>query len=488
MPDPLSARRVDIVTNRAWHSGAMAQLPLVFVMLSLVALLVVPLLVAHRITALRREIDEIGDPSRTLVTDVQYTLAREMSLLRGFLITENPDFLDQYQQLLARERLTFDRLQGPAHRLSPEVSQRFGELRTLALRWHREVATDEVIRRRDIPDDFAETVAFEQQLYEETLEAATRLDQVIVAATAAHTRRVRELERIGLVATTLLALLALLSVFLVAWLGRRVRLLGEEAERRRHEAEQAMESKARLIRGVTHDLKNPLGAVDGYAEILQLGIKGPLTPEQQHIVARMRASIRNVLDAVGDLLEFSRAEAELLRIERHPVDVRELVAEATENYRAAAEAARLALEVRLPEALPVPYTDARRAREILENLLSNAVKYTPEGGWIRVGAEPRDGNSSRPGDWVVISVRDSGPGIPTDQQERIFEEWTRLSTTPSRHGGSGVGLAISRHIARLMGGDVSVESEVEEGATFTLWLPLRSGPGASTPPHPAVRL
>ena len=118
------------------------------------------------------------------------------------------------------------------------------------------------------------------------------------------------------------------------------------------------------------------------------------------------------------------------------------------------------------------HTDPGRVRQVLGNLLSNAIKYTPAPGRITVRAERVDADAARPGDWAVVRVTDTGPGIPPGQRESIFDEFSRL------HDGSGIqghglGLAISRRVARLLGGDLDVTGAEGEGATFTLWLPLR---------------
>jgi PAS domain S-box-containing protein len=254
----------------------------------------------------------------------------------------------------------------------------------------------------------------------------------------------------------------------------RERLLERErdaravAERRREELERVTESRTRLMRGFTHDVKNPLGAADGYAQLLEDGIVGELSAKQRHSVQRIRRSIQRSLHLIHELLELARAEAGQIELKTVPTNVTELVREAAEDFRAQANSAGLTLEVRAADTLATR-TDPTRVRQVLSNLLSNAVKYTPQGR-ILVEADLRtDGRGSRSGDWISISVTDTGPGIPAEKQELIFQEFTRLD--PAAPHGTGVGLAISRRIARLLGGDITVESQVDRGSTFTLWLP-----------------
>ncbi|MBV9109859.1 MAG: HAMP domain-containing histidine kinase, partial [Gemmatimonadetes bacterium] len=149
-------------------------------------------------------------------------------------------------------------------------------------------------------------------------------------------------------------------------------------------------------------------------------------------------------------------------------DVAALAREAVEDFRAQATAAGLGLEVHADGALPTE-TDPERVRQVLSNLLSNAVKYTPQGSiTVDAGLRTREG---APGDrrCIAIRVADTGPGIPPEKQETIFQEFTRLD--PDAQHGAGVGLAISRRIARHLGGDITVESEIGRGSTFILWLP-----------------
>jgi signal transduction histidine kinase len=338
------------------------------IILSLLALVLVPLRVQRQTWMLREEIARNVEPAQALTTDVQYALAREMSLLRGFLVTGNGAFLDHYQQIKAWEEKSAGQLAPLVGYVSPEASVRFGELRALAAHWHRAVAAAEVVRLRRVPTDLASNLPFEQRLYEQTLAAATRLDQAVSRAADLRIQQIGRAEHQGLAFTIGLVGLALISVCLVGWLGSRIRLASREAQQGRREAIAAMESKARLMRGITHDLKNPLGVVDGYAELLELGLKGELTPEQRALIGRMRLSVRLVLDAVGDLLELSRVEAGLLKLAHEPLNIAQLVRDATDTHRVNADGAGLDLQLKISEPLPITYTDDRRVRQILDNL------------------------------------------------------------------------------------------------------------------------
>jgi PAS domain S-box-containing protein len=249
----------------------------------------------------------------------------------------------------------------------------------------------------------------------------------------------------------------------------RERKLRAEAERRREELERVTESRAALMRGFSHDVRNPLSVADMNARILEIGER---SERQLESVGRIRRSISTSLRLIDDLLEVARAEAGQLEIECVNTDVGRVAREVAEDFSAPAAAAGVRLEVRAPGGLQAE-TDPVRLRQVLGNLLSNAVKYAPH-AQVTVDAEIRHSGGPRPGDWVAVSVTDTGPGIPADQREAIFQEYTRLD--PKAQQGAGIGLAISRRIARLLGGDLTVQSEVQRGATFTLWLPTPSHP------------
>jgi PAS domain S-box-containing protein len=259
---------------------------------------------------------------------------------------------------------------------------------------------------------------------------------------------------------------------------RRVLLLASErqarteAEARRGEIARVMESRSRLMRGFSHDVKNPLGAADGYAALLEEGIHGPLTDEQRKVIGRVRRSIRNALDLIEDMHEFARAEAGHLELQRAAADLRVLVCELVEDYRASATASGLTLQAELPPHVPKIETDGTRVRQVLGNLLSNAVKYTEQGGvTVRLATRDRGpaGDAAGGASWIAIEVEDTGPGIPADEQPRLFREFSRLHTGDLP--GAGLGLAISQRLAHALGGSITVESEAGQGARFTLWLP-----------------
>mgnify|MGYP006188380721 CR=1 FL=1 len=244
-----------------------------------------------------------------------------------------------------------------------------------------------------------------------------------------------------------------------------------EADRRREELERVTESRARLVRGFSHDVRNPLSVADAQAWLMEDGrFLGELSEKQQESVQKIRGAIRTSICLLDDLLELAQAEAGEIQFNRTLTDVGRTVREVVGDFRAQAMTKEMILEVHAPEELQIE-TDSVRLRQILGNLLSNAIKYASDGE-VGIIVEVRKTETPRPGEWLAVSVIDSGPGIPQEKRELIFHEYIRLD--PQAEQGSGIGLAISRRLARLMGGELTVESEFGRGSTFTLWLPRDS--------------
>jgi signal transduction histidine kinase len=346
------------------------------------------------------------------------------------------------------------------------VRRRFDELRDLDERRHarakRLMASSGVRAAGGDP--------LHKNLYESVMVAAAQLDETLNDATQARRDRVVAAERVERWLTIGLGALALAAIAVVIRLGQRLQLAATQAEQRREALAAALVAREKLMRGVSHDLKNPLNAIDGHAQLIEDGVKGPVTPNQKESLGRIRRAVQTQLSLIVDLLELSRAETGSLAIHKEPTDLCAVIAEGVEEQRPAAEAAGHSLTYAASNTQPVVETDAERVKQVLGNLLSNAVKYTPPRGRIQVNVKALEGLGRLAGkSAVAITVSDTGNGIPPEKKDAIFEEFTRL--TPGVAEGSGLGLAIARRIARLLGGDITVVSEVGAGSVFSLWLP-----------------
>lgn len=249
--------------------------------------------------------------------------------------------------------------------------------------------------------------------------------------------------------------------------------LYREAELARKEAVAAVaratladRAKTDFLATMSHELRTPLNAIAGYAELLELGMRGPITGQQKEAIARIRKSQQHLLGIVNDVLTFAKTETGRIPIHLEPVPVAAAIEAAHFLVEPMFESCGIMFEV--PDVDPglSAMADRERLQQILVNLLSNAAKFSPKSSPVTVTSEARD-------HLVAILVTDRGRGIDKPMHEAIFEPFMQISAGLTRTvEGSGLGLAISRELARLMGGNLTVESELEKGSTFTLTLPL----------------
>ena len=254
--------------------------------------------------------------------------------------------------------------------------------------------------------------------------------------------------------------------------------LYREADALRLAAEVANQSKSQFLGTMSHELRTPLNVIGGFTELLELGIEGPVTEKQRRALARIRASQQHLLMLITEILNFVRIESGRMEYHFGPTPVADALADVAGMLERLAKEKDVALAASPGDADVVAWADADRVRQILVNLIMNAVKYTPSGGTVTVSC-------AAVGETVVARVADTGPGIPADRLEAIFEPFVQLASGfTNRLGGVGLGLPISRDLARAMKGDVMLERTGSGGSCFTLVLPrapqISSPHGAET--------
>jgi len=236
----------------------------------------------------------------------------------------------------------------------------------------------------------------------------------------------------------------------------------------RHKAEEATQAKSTFLANMSHEIRTPLNAV---INLTDLTLETDLSPRQEQYLRIVHLSARNLLALINDILDLSKVEAEKLELEAIPFRLHKLLEEVTETFRPKVTEKHVELIAHvLPEVPDHLIGDSQRLRQILMNLIGNAFKFTDRGEIaLRVSVKQRlqgDAND-KPGVELLFEVRDTGIGIPQEQQDRLFQPFTQADSSTSRkYGGTGLGLTISRRLAKLMGGDLTFESEPGRGTTF----------------------
>lgn len=292
---------------------------------------------------------------------------------------------------------------------------------------------------------------------------------------------------------------------------RRIAERSRELEHLSQELLRANRAKSEFLANLSHELRTPLNAVVGFTELLRDGVYGELTPRQSGPVARIEASAAHLREMVDQVLDLARMAAGRLEVHPQRVDLRQFVLDVTAELEPLIAEKGHTISLVMGAGTPQLRTDPAHLRQILVNLLGNAMKFTPEGGvitvstevmdaraaaeaWkrgVRAGLRDRRGKSATLGgpdgrsfvpdaaqspSWVALKVSDTGDGIESADQQRIFEEFEQVnagSRGGSERRGTGLGLPISRRLANLLGGDLTLESEPGTGSTFTIWLPAR---------------
>lgn len=239
---------------------------------------------------------------------------------------------------------------------------------------------------------------------------------------------------------------------------------------------EANQIKGEFLANVSHELRTPLNSIIGFAEVLQETLSNTESPQaekQTRYAANIILSSRRLLELINDLLDLAKIEAGRAELRLATVSIKDTAEGLANLIRPQAEKRGVALRIKVQPNLPPAETDAGKLQQIVFNFLSNAIKFSPDGGTVTLQAE-LDG--VHPGHGVAslrLSVQDEGPGIAPEDHDRVFEKFSQVDASTTReHGGTGLGLTISKELAQLLGGTIELKSQVEEGALFTLIIPL----------------
>ena len=259
-------------------------------------------------------------------------------------------------------------------------------------------------------------------------------------------------------------------------------LSNEELAIANEKLQEAIRIKSQFLANMSHELRTPLNSIIGFSGALLKGIDGELNPEQRTSIRYVYNSGQHLLDLINDVLDLSKIEAGKMVLNLETMDLRELINETVESIAVLFRNRDIELKVNMPENIPTIYGDNKRIKQVMLNILSNAAKFTDQGevvvecGIVPVGddrvPEYQDTSVTGQTHWALIAIRDSGIGIRREDQPKVFEEFRQIDGSSTRkHGGTGLGMAISRRIIELHGGRLWLESEYGEGTTFFFTLP-----------------
>jgi signal transduction histidine kinase len=234
------------------------------------------------------------------------------------------------------------------------------------------------------------------------------------------------------------------------------------------ELEQASQLKSQFLANMSHEFRTPLNAMLGYTSMLLQGVAGSLAPTVSRQLGRIESNGRHLLTIINEILDISRIEAGRMPLQISRFRIVDLVTEVKAELEPIVLRSKLSIGVHLEKDLPVLATDRQKVKQILLNLLSNALKFTPHGS-VTITARRHKREQT-----VWLAVSDTGIGIAPADQEKIFEDFRQLDNSPTRpYGGTGLGLSICRRLSQMLGGRITVQSQVGKGSTFTLTLPVK---------------
>lgn len=248
---------------------------------------------------------------------------------------------------------------------------------------------------------------------------------------------------------------------------KELKTLYKELQIRVEELTNANRAKDEFLSIVSHELRTPLTSLTGFLSVLLDGEAGAISEQQQRFLAIAKQSATRLNLIISDLLDVSRIESGRLNLEMGECSLHDILQTSYEGLKAAAASKSLQLRLHALPTLPSIWGDPSRLQQVVDNIVSNAIKFTERGGEIDISGEEK-------GDFLMVTVRDTGPGLTPDEQAKVFDMFYQADASTRRSaGGAGLGLAIARGIVNMHGGQISVQSEKGNGATFTFLIPRK---------------
>ena len=389
---------------------------------------------------------------------LRYAAERVVATSRGYLLTGEPEYEAAFEDTLDDLRSQLRAL--TSRPLDILTIQRAGEVERTA-REYVDAAEDAARKRSETGDPrriiryFDETMRPKREAFENAVDELANHESIVLEAWLDEAQSVAQRAELALALASGFAIASSIALALVVM--RRVSAQYERMRKATESATQAAAARQEVLAVVSHDLRNPLGAIQMASSLLADAEHDSRSTRQ---IAAIRTAADRMQHMIDELLEAARAESRTLELHRESCDTKELLARTLELFEGRANKASIRLRI---DASPARvFADRERVLEVLSNLIGNALKFTPPGGEIRVTAEPRAGE-------VLFKVEDNGPGIEPHQLPHVFE---RHWQGRRQRGSLGLGLYIAKHLVEAQGGHIGADSVLGEGTTMWFTLPM----------------
>ena len=428
------------------------------VVLSLAALVILPVVMSARTDRLRMTLTVHADPARSRLNEISFRMSEQIAALTRVIATRDGRYVGRYRGAVRPQVRALEALERHRGRLGPDFDEALDKLRWRLELWHRSVEQSMQL----------ESLVFDSN-YPEVIEAIRELDQSITSFQEQRRQEVERLDGMQVRLTIVLVLAAAVAAAIVLWMMFRLRALTEELQRESVARQAALERQQELVRNreqilsvVSHDLRNPLTTISLNVQLMPEGSE----QERAEAVETVLTTTRRMERLIQDLLDVTRIDQGGLSIRDEDVDVAAVSREVAGSFRSIADAKEIRLESTIEPSPPRIRGDGDRLAQALGNLIGNAFKFTPAGGAVRLVVERR-------GRGVRFEVSDTGTGISDEEMPHLFEPFWQAKDTA--HMGAGLGLKITRAIVEAHDGKMEVRNNAEGGATFAFELPAAEG-------------